>query len=136
MSYAEEEYLMLSEIQHYVFCPRQWGLIHLEQHWQENILTVEGNALHERAHDENIKEKRGNKIIVRGMRVASPRIGISGVCDVVEFHADPGAGAGNAAVYPEWTYPAREAPKRLQELLSQQYLCAEIESARICQTLS
>ena len=89
MSYAEEEYLMLSEIQHYVFCPRQWGLIHLEQHWQENILTVEGNALHERAHDENIKEKRGNKIIVRGMRVASPRIGISGACDVVEFQADP-----------------------------------------------
>ena len=67
MGYAEEEYLMLSEIQHYVFCPRQWGLIHLEQHWQENVLTVEGNALHERAHDENIKEKRGNKIIVRGI---------------------------------------------------------------------
>lgn len=89
MGYDEEEYLMLSEIQHYVFCPRQWGLIHLEQHWQENVLTVEGNALHERAHDENIKEKRGNKIIVRGMRVASPRIGISGACDVVEFHADP-----------------------------------------------
>ena len=89
MGYAEEEYLMLSEIQHYAFCPRQWGLIHLEQHWQENVLTVEGNALHERAHDENIKEKRGNKIIVRGMRVASPRIGISGACDVVEFHADP-----------------------------------------------
>lgn len=89
MGYAEEEYLMLSEIQHYAFCPRQWGLIHLEQHWQENVLTVEGNALHERAHDENIKEKRGNKIIVRGMRIASPRIGISGACDVVEFHADP-----------------------------------------------
>ena len=89
MGYAEEEYLMLSEIQHYAFCPRQWGLIHLEQHWQENGLSVEGNALHERAHDENIKEKRGNKIIVRGMRVASPRIGISGACDVVEFHADP-----------------------------------------------
>ena len=88
MGYDEEEYLMLSEIQHYVFCPRQWGLIHLEQHWQENVLTVEGHALHERAHDENIKEKRGNKIIVRGMRVASPRIGISGACDVIEFHAD------------------------------------------------
>ena len=55
---------MLSEIQHYAFCPRQWALIHLEQHWQENVLTVEGNALHEKAHDENIKEKRGKKIIV------------------------------------------------------------------------
>ena len=44
MGYAEEDYLQLSEIQHYAFCPRQWGLIHLEQHWQENVLTVEGNA--------------------------------------------------------------------------------------------
>ena len=88
MGYAEAEYLMLSEIQHYVFCPRQWGLIHLEQHWQENVLTVEGNALHEKAHDETLREKRGNKIIVRGMRVASTRLGISGVCDVVEFHAN------------------------------------------------
>lgn len=88
MGYAEEDYLQLSEIQHYAFCPRQWGLIHLEQHWQENVLTVEGNALHEKAHDENIKEKRGGKIIVRGMRVASGRLGISGACDVVEFHAD------------------------------------------------
>ncbi|WP_281540152.1 CRISPR-associated protein Cas4 [Selenomonas noxia] len=88
MSYAEEEYLMLSEIQHYAFCPRQWALIHLEQHWQENVLTVEGNALHEKAHDENIKEKRGNKIVVRGMRVASSQLGISGACDVVEFHVD------------------------------------------------
>ena len=88
MGYAEEDYVQLSEIQHYAFCPRQWGLIHLEQHWQENVLTVEGNALHEKAHDENIKEKRGGKIIVRGMRVASGRLGISGACDVVEFHAD------------------------------------------------
>ena len=88
MDYAEDEYLMLSEIQHYAFCPRQWALIHLEQHWQENVLTVEGNALHKKAHDESIKEKRGNTIIVRGMRVASPRIGISGAYDVVEFHMD------------------------------------------------
>ena len=88
MSYAEEEYLMLSEIQHYAFCPRQWALIHLEQHWQENVLTVEGNALHEKAHDKDIKEKRRKKIIVRAMRVASSRLGISGACDVVEFHAD------------------------------------------------
>jgi len=88
MGYAEAEYLMLSEIQHYVFCPRQWGLIHLEQHWQENVLTVEGNALHEKAHDETLREKRGNKIVVRGMRIASSRLGISGACDVVEFHAN------------------------------------------------
>ena len=89
MGYVEEEYLMLSEIPRYIFCPRQWALIHLEQQWQDNVLTIEGNALHNKAHDEKIKEKRGNKIIVRGMRVASSQLGISGACDVVEFHADP-----------------------------------------------
>ena len=88
MGYTEEEYLMLSEIPRYIFCPRQWALIHLEQQWQDNVLTIEGNALHNKAHDEEIKEKRGNKIIVRGMRVASSQLGISGACDVVEFHAD------------------------------------------------
>ncbi|ERJ89575.1 CRISPR-associated protein Cas4 [Selenomonas sp. oral taxon 892 str. F0426] len=88
MGYAEEEYLMLSEIPRYVFCPRQWALIHLEQQWQDNVLTIEGNALHNKAHDAEIKEKRRNKIIVRGMHVASSRLGVSGACDVVEFHAD------------------------------------------------
>ena len=94
MGYAEEDYLQLSEIQHYAFCPRQWGLIHLEQHWQENVLTVEGNALHEKAHDGDIKEKRGGKIIVRGMRVASDRLGISGALRVSLLRRDSPARQG------------------------------------------
>ena len=47
--YAEDEYLALSGIQHYAFCPRQWALIHLEQQWSENVLTMQGNLMHERA---------------------------------------------------------------------------------------
>ena len=60
-------------------------MIHIEQQWEENYHTIAGNLMHERAHDEKLVEKRGDKLTVRGMRIASPRLGISGQCDVVEF---------------------------------------------------
>ena len=84
----EDEYLMLSGIQHFAFCRRQWALIHVEQQWQENERTVEGNLLHRVAHDESKTEKRNDRITVRGMRIASRKMEVSGICDVVEFHAD------------------------------------------------
>lgn len=87
MEYQEEDYLSLSGIQHYIFCRRQWALIHIEQQWQENVRTLEGKFLHERAHSTDITEKRGDIIITRGMPIFSRTLGISGVCDVVEFHA-------------------------------------------------
>ena len=86
MRYEEEEYLQIAEIQHFAFCPRQWALAYLEGQWQENVLTVDGHALHDKAHDSMSREKRKEKIIVRGMRVYSPILGISGDCDIVEFH--------------------------------------------------
>lgn len=89
MTYSEDDYLQLSGIQHFSFCRRQWALIHLEQQWTENLRTVEGELLHERAHDEDLSEKRGDTLIVRGLRIQSPTLGVSGSCDVVEFHADP-----------------------------------------------
>lgn len=82
----EEEFLMLSGLQHYIFCKRQWALIHLEQQWNENYLTTDGNIMHEKAHDGSSFEKRNNMIISRGMPICSYELGISGVCDVVEFH--------------------------------------------------
>ena len=50
MSYAEDDYLLISGIQHFMFCRRQWALIHIEQQWQENRLTVEGEVIHRNAH--------------------------------------------------------------------------------------
>jgi len=85
-TYSEEEYLQIAEIQHFAFCPRQWALDYLEGQWQENVLTIEGHALHDKAHDPMSREKRKGKIIVRGMRVFSASLGISGDCDIVEFH--------------------------------------------------
>lgn len=84
--YEEEEYLQLSGIQHFVFCRRQWALAYLELQWNENVRTVEGHLLHTKAHDGSVAEKRGDLIISRAMPVCSRELGISGECDVVEFH--------------------------------------------------
>ena len=81
----EEEYLMLSGIQQFEFCKRQWALIHIEQQWEENVRTVEGQNLHVKADQPFIREKRKNKLIVRAMPVQSHKLKINGICDVVEF---------------------------------------------------
>lgn len=86
--YAEEDYLMLSGIQHFAFCKRQWALIHIEQQWAENYKTTAGNLMHKKAHDEGKFEKRGNLLIIRGLRIKSQELGLVGQCDVVEFHQD------------------------------------------------
>lgn len=86
MEYKEEDFLLLSGIQHFVFCRRQWALIHIEQQWKENLLTIEGQILHEKTHDSEIKEKRGNLIISRGMSIFSSTLGLTGACDTVELH--------------------------------------------------
>ena len=56
--FPAEEWLPLSGIQHFVFCRRQWALIHIEQQWQENVLTAEGRLMHNRADDPFFTEKR------------------------------------------------------------------------------
>lgn len=85
---APDDYLLMSGIQHFAFCRRQWALIYLEQQWQENQRTAEGRLDHARCHDDGLTEKRGNLLIVRGMRVVSHRLKLTGNCDVVEFRAD------------------------------------------------
>ncbi len=84
----EDYYLMLSGIQHFEFCRRQWALIHIEQEWAENTKTVEGQYLHKKADQPFVREKRGNKLTVRAMPVKSNELQISGICDVVEFVRD------------------------------------------------
>lgn len=86
MAFNEDEFLQLSGLQHFSFCRRQWALIHIEQQWAENLRTVDGRNLHEKAHDGSIREKRGDLLITRDMSIHSPTLGISGSCDVVEFH--------------------------------------------------
>lgn len=82
---SEQDYLMLSGIQHMAFCKRQWALIHVEQLWAENVRTIEGQHLHERVDNPEYNETRKGVRIVRGMPLVSKRLGLTGVADVVEF---------------------------------------------------
>lgn len=87
--YREEEFLLLSGLQHFSFCRRQWALIHIEQQWAENLRTVEGEIMHQRAHNADLSEMRDGVLYTRGMQVFSRTLGMSGACDVVEFHPAP-----------------------------------------------
>lgn len=85
MAFKEEDYLQLSGLQHFAFCRRQWALIHIENQWAENWRTADGGIIHERAHNADLKERRGDLLITRNMPVFSSTLGVSGACDVVEF---------------------------------------------------
>lgn len=114
--FSPEDCLMISGLQHFRFCRRQWALIHIERQWAENLRTTEGELLHERAHDEQLRESRGDLWIVRGLRVQSLRLGLSGQCDVVEFRRDEQNGVPLAGKEGLWLpYPVEYkhgAPKQ------------------------
>ena len=82
--YTEDDFLPISGLQHLHFCERQWGLIHIEQVWEENRLTAEGRVLHERAHSPGSESRPGLRI-VRGLRLHSFQLGLTGQADIVEF---------------------------------------------------
>lgn len=84
--YSDEDYLLLSGIQHIAFCERQWALIHIEQAWAENVRTLEGKHLHERTDNPFADETRKDIRVVRAMPIISNKLGLRGVADVVEFH--------------------------------------------------
>ncbi len=131
MPYSEDELLQLSGIQHFLFCRRQWALIHIENQWQENLLTFEGRLLHERADDPTFTETRKGLVSVRSMPVVSYELGLNGVCDVVEFQADPNGISlknreGTYAVMPVEYKRGREKGTAIDEVqLCAQAICLE-----------
>lgn len=142
--YTPDECLMISGLQHFRFCRRQWALIHIEQQWAENLRTVEGEFLHERAHNEQLRESRGDLWTVRGLRVQSLTMGLSGQCDVVEFRRDEMHGVPLAGKDGLWLpYPIeykRGSPKQngcdelqlcAQAMCLEEMLCCEIPSGAL-----
>jgi CRISPR-associated exonuclease Cas4 len=90
-TYSEEDFIMISALQHYAFCERQCALIHIEQIWDENRATAEGRIMHEHVHEQD-RESRWNVRIEFGMPLRSLKLGLVGMADVVEFHrAEKGA---------------------------------------------
>jgi len=85
--YSEDQLVMISALQHLAFCERQCALIHIEQQWAENRLTVLGEHLHEKVHSGK-SESRSDIKVSRSLRLVSYRLGLVGQADVVEFHLD------------------------------------------------
>ena len=83
--YRDNELLLLSGIQHLVFCPRQWALIHIEQQWVENVKTIEGQHLHDRVDNPLLKDSDKKLVVWRSVKLVSYRLGLTGRADVVEF---------------------------------------------------
>ncbi|OOR90712.1 CRISPR-associated protein Cas4 [Moraxella caviae] len=113
--------LYLSQLQHYIYCPRQFALIELEQVWQDNQFTAEGQILHEKANS-GTDEKRGDVKIVRTLPLAQPELNIFGVADVVEYHTNN----GETIPYPIEYKRGRPKAHRADEVqLCGQALCLE-----------
>lgn len=112
----------LSALQHWLFCPRQAALIHVEQLWAEDRATAEGRLLHE-AVDAGRGESRPGVGVARGVQIRSLALGVSGKADVVELRRGP-----DGAVVPFPVEYKRGKPKthRADEVqLCAQAICLE-----------
>lgn len=77
----------LSALEHYAYCPRQAGLILLEDGYADDVSTVRGTLLHQRVHDPG-EDNRPGLTTLRALEVWHDDLGLTGVCDVVEMHSD------------------------------------------------
>lgn len=80
----DDDLIPLSALQHYLYCPRQCALIHVERLWAENRQTAEGRLLHERADQHHVERRHGVRAVT-AMPLLNLELGVTGVADVVEF---------------------------------------------------
>lgn len=116
-----DDLIPLSALQHYLYCPRQCALIHVEQLWAESRHTAEGRVLHERA-DKPRGERRHGVRTTTAMPLAHAGLGITGIADVVEFHD----GSEGEQAFPVEYKRGRPKTHRADEVqLCAQALCLE-----------
>ena len=113
----------ISALQHYVYCPRQCALIHVERVWQENRHTAEGRVLHERADVPRNERRRGVRTAT-AVALVHPGLGLVGVADVVEFHRDDD-GVGERPFPVEYKRGRPKAHRADEIQLCAQALCLE-----------
>jgi CRISPR-associated exonuclease Cas4 len=110
--------IMLSALEHYSYCPRQYALIHIEQAFDENVHTKRGNAVHERVDDPGLEVREGLRI-ERALLVWSEQHGLIGKCDMVEFARD-------GTPYPvEYKHGAKRVKAHDDLQLTAQAMCLE-----------
>lgn len=124
-NYTEDDLLLLSGIQHFAFCERQWGLIHVEKQWVENVSTVEGKHLHQRVDDPYFTETRGDVRTVRSVPLMSKTLGLYGVADVLELHKLPGDNSGVRYSIIEYKRGKPKPDDRDEVQLCAQAICLE-----------
>ena len=120
-SFEHSSPIPLSALQHFLFCPRQCALIHVERLWAENVATVEGELQHERS-DRPGRASRGAQRTVYAMPVRSTALGIAGVADVVELRRE---GKGWRALPVEHKRGRPKAHRADEVQLCAQGLCLE-----------
>jgi CRISPR-associated exonuclease Cas4 len=114
---------MISALEHYSYCPRQFALIHLEQAFDENVYTMRGNAVHGRVDEPGVELREGRRV-ERALPIWSERLGLIGKCDIVEFEAD-------GTPFPiEYKHGPRRAKEHDDLQLAAQALCLEEMTGR------
>lgn len=109
---------MLSALEHYSYCPRQYALIHLEQAFDHNVHTKRGDAVHEHVDVPGVELREGVRI-ERALPVWCERLGLIGKCDIVEFDRD-------GTPYPiEYKHGAKRVKEHDDLQLAAQALCLE-----------
>jgi len=119
---GEGDPIPLSALQHFLYCPRQCALIHIEQTWAENRFTAEGRLLHEATQEAGHERRKGVRVVT-AMPLASRRLGVSGIADLVELHD---AGGGRWQPYPVEYKRGKPKAHRADEVqLCAQAICLE-----------
>jgi CRISPR-associated exonuclease Cas4 len=85
----DDDSIPISALQHFVYCPRQCALIHLERVWAENRETSEGRLLHARTDQPAAEHRRGVRTVT-AMPLLHRGLRLVGVADAVEFHREDG----------------------------------------------
>lgn len=117
----DADLIPISALQHFLYCPRQCALIHVERQWAESRHTAEGRLLHERA-DQPQAQRRKQVRTVTAMPLLSLELGITGIADVVEFHRE---GAIERAFPVEYKRGRPKAHRADEVQLCAQALCLE-----------
>ena len=117
----DEDLIPISALQHYLYCPRQCALIHVERQWAESRHTAEGRLLHERVDHPKAELRKGVRT-VSAMPLFDAALGLTGIADVVEFHRTE---SGERAVPVEYKRGRPKAHRADEVQLCAQALCLE-----------